>query len=236
MPNGNKKNSPNIGAAVEKSLPRKWPRRYPKTCAHCSVDFMAHHTKNRYCTKSCSRKATMDRRQLARARYGETGQKYDIPLALLQEADASLTLIDRGPRGITLMRARIKYVTDKLGCDAATVKRRAKALGFEWQPRRIWTGSMGSREQAYVKQFGCVVCGERRRVEAAHGVARQHGGLGTIENLIPLCPTHHRCYDKNELHEWELERLSAWLGWHWKKLSGGCFPPNIVPEGWTDPL
>lgn len=60
----------------------------------------------------------------------------------------------------------------------------------------------------YIKEYGgkrCAVCGFDRFVEFAHIIARKDGGTIDPVNIIPLCPNHHRLFDRNLLNEGESE-------------------------------
>ena len=52
----------------------------------------------------------------------------------------------------------------------------------------------------------CLICGCYDPVEwsCCHFIPRSHGGLGIEENIITLCPDHHRQFDNgaNVREEW----------------------------------
>ena len=57
----------------------------------------------------------------------------------------------------------------------------------------------------------CIICGEDRVAEWAHLIACKDGGPVSHWNLIPLCPTHHRCFDANLLTEQEASVIFPYL-------------------------
>lgn len=139
------------------------------------------------------------------AKGNPSGQKpiYEISLALLDEADRMT------PYG----ESKLKYVADRVGCERATVGYRAKKLRFRWTygPRERCLYTTTRVERRYVYGIGCVICGEKRVVDAAHLVPRKGGGWGMISNIIPMCPTHHRCYDSGLLSDSENDKLVDFL-------------------------
>ncbi len=57
----------------------------------------------------------------------------------------------------------------------------------------------------------CRICGFKRYVEVCHVVAVANNGKGTEDNLIYLCPNHHKLFDTHNLNKWELGKLDATL-------------------------
>lgn len=46
----------------------------------------------------------------------------------------------------------------------------------------------------------CAICGwDEALNDVAHIEARKHGGADTIENIVMLCPNHHRLYDRGKI-------------------------------------
>lgn len=136
---------------------------------------------------------------------------YAITKELLREAD-ELT-----PYG----ESRLRYVSNRVGCSPATVSYAAKRLGFQWTPkaRKKALYTTTHVERRYVYSIGCVICGERRVVDAAHLIPRKEGGWGTVSNIIPMCPTHHRCYDKGSLLDHENNKLVDFIYQKFPSLS-----------------
>jgi 5-methylcytosine-specific restriction endonuclease McrA len=69
--------------------------------------------------------------------------------------------------------------------------------------RRIRARDARSRLAAYghVANHPCVVCGERRAVQAAHVVPRSQGGDDVRENIAPLCWECHPLLDQGATKE-----------------------------------
>lgn len=165
-----------------------------KFCEHCGVEFHAYHKTLRYCSNLCSVRANPKPQNFP---------KYAITLELLKEADRDT------PYG----ESRLKYVADRVGCTPSAVGYAAKRLGFTWtkRPRLKLFGKTTHVEHKYVRGIGCVVCGEKRIVEAAHLWPCRDGGSGMVENIIPLCPTHHRLYDRGGLSDEENDKFVDFL-------------------------
>lgn len=65
------------------------------------------------------------------------------------------------------------------------------------------------------KNLGCEICGENRCADGCHIIPARFGGNATEENIILLCPTHHRLFDRgrltlNEIKKIKFERKSKW--------------------------
>ena len=57
----------------------------------------------------------------------------------------------------------------------------------------------------------CIICGEKRCAEWAHLIPHSSGGPIAPWNLIPLCPTHHRCFDYDKLTLGEFALIEPYL-------------------------
>lgn len=169
-------------------------RKFQKVCEHCSMPFLAYRQRARYCGNKCSVRANPK---------PQNSPKYRIDLELLKEAEKNT------PNG----QSRLRYVALKVGCSESLVSYVARRLGFEWEsrPRNKLFGRTTHVEHRYVRSVGCVICKETRIVEAAHLIPRTEGGSGMIGNIIPLCPTHHRLYDRGRLSELENDALVDFL-------------------------
>lgn len=58
----------------------------------------------------------------------------------------------------------------------------------------------------------CKICGENRTLDVAHIVPRNGKSRGRHrtepkDNLLGLCPTHHRLFDENRLSDEEYEKI-----------------------------
>jgi hypothetical protein len=48
----------------------------------------------------------------------------------------------------------------------------------------------------------CAICGwDEASNDVAHIVARKDGGTDTIDNIVMLCPNHHRLYDTGRISQ-----------------------------------
>jgi hypothetical protein len=77
----------------------------------------------------------------------------------------------------------------------------------------------------------CIVCGEDRVAEWAHLIPHNNGGPVAPWNLVPLCPTHHRCLDAGLLTDTEAEVIAPYLDearLQYKKLSSGALVEAIT--------
>lgn len=57
----------------------------------------------------------------------------------------------------------------------------------------------------------CLVCGFDRCIDRAHIVPIAKGGPGVSWNLFPLCPNHHRLYDRGLLTKDEKGKLRPFI-------------------------
>ncbi|KHA76015.1 hypothetical protein NC77_26615 [Janthinobacterium lividum] len=109
-------------------------------------------------------------------------------------------------------------------------------------------GSFASRVRANLKlegvinarNLGCEVCGENRSTDKCHIVPNKLGGSAEPNNILVLCPTHHRLFDRFMLSraeyaaiDWERKSIpsqhyahNATLMAHtkyWEKIEAGSF-------------
>jgi hypothetical protein len=101
------------------------------------------------------------------------------------------------------------------------------AYALEWakanpaavhKSRRKWQKDNPDKTRKYLQTWRanhrapfCLICGEDRAVEWAHIVAHHKGGPVAHWNLIPLCPTHHRCFDNNKLTSEETALIQPYV-------------------------
>lgn len=75
------------------------------------------------------------------------------------------------------------------------------------------TNNHVTARQTAIKYFGhkCMICGWNIVVDVHHISPRRHGGKNTLDNLIVLCPNHHRMADLRLIEVSELKQavLSA---------------------------
>jgi predicted restriction endonuclease len=54
----------------------------------------------------------------------------------------------------------------------------------------VWDGVI------FKRNLSCEICGENRSVDKCHIIPNRTGGLKEDKNLLYLCPTHHRLFDR----------------------------------------
>jgi hypothetical protein len=77
---------------------------------------------------------------------------------------------------------------------------------------------MGCSKKAYLKKLkestlrkkklGCVICGFKRVLESHHILYKSKGGQNKCQNLICLCPNHHKLLHLNKLIPFEIDLLN----------------------------
>lgn len=165
-----------------------------RECENCSSSIDHKRKSARYCNNICS---------LAANPKPQNQKQFIITLELLEEAD----------RETLYGQSRLQYVADKLGCDPSLVGLRAKELGFVWpkRPREKLYTKTTNVERKYAYSIGCVICKENRVVDAAHIYPARLGGSGQVENIVPLCPTHHRLYDYGRMTDEEYDIMADFI-------------------------
>tara|TARA_B100000315_G_scaffold212604_1_gene210065 strand:+ start:322 stop:1203 length:882 start_codon:yes stop_codon:yes gene_type:complete len=73
---------------------------------------------------------------------------------------------------------------------------------FDWIENII---TLQINEGCVQLDMSCSICGEQRKVDKCHIIPRSLNGSDRITNIIYLCPTHHRLFDRGLLSkkEWE---------------------------------
>lgn len=96
-------------------------------------------------------------------------------------------------------------------------------------------------------QVPCEICGENRVVDTCHIIPRRVQGSGRIDNILYLCPTHHRLFDTCMLSKEEWERVDwprkarkSWIyaekvlrvahGQFWDKVEQGIYKKQTTEE------
>ena|SRR3990167_261883 len=84
--------------------------------------------------------------------------------------------------------------------------------------RKKWISKNRNKNRQYLATWRkkhrakfCLICGEDRICEWAHIIPISKKGPTTPWNLIPLCPTHHRCFDFNLLNEEEIKNILPFI-------------------------
>lgn len=114
---------------------------------------------------------------------------------------------------------KLAYVAERMGCCKQRVRDEARKTGFKWTPKvnRNMTTTMRSK----IREDACWICGEDRLIEVAHIIPKAEGGKARLDNLMPLCPTHHRLYDHNKLYEEESLVLEHKFSFLFKHMNHG---------------
>jgi predicted restriction endonuclease len=73
---------------------------------------------------------------------------------------------------------------------------------------RSWGQSNGSTWNKSIRRFfldRCAVCGwDKAPNDVAHIIARKDGGADVLENVVMLCPNHHRLFDRDQISTEEI--------------------------------
>jgi hypothetical protein len=65
--------------------------------------------------------------------------------------------------------------------------------------------------QAFRDEYGtaCLVCGYDRCIDYAHIIPHRQGGTAHPDNIMALCPNHHRLFDAGKLTDDELGKVAV---------------------------
>lgn len=89
----------------------------------------------------------------------------------------------------------------------------------QFEMRRIkWGEVISSRNPA------CEICGENRSVDKCHIIPAKFGGTLNSDNIVILCPTHHRLLDRYMLSEYEY----AAIKWFLKSKPSQYYAENTI--------
>ena len=101
-------------------------------------------------------------------------------------AKISMSKMDHYPTTETRTKMSISHIAQQFGKRRTDQIARASSHGFrEWVMRRT--------------PNRCALCGwTEARCDVAHIVDRKCGGDDSLNNIIVLCPNHHRQYDRGD--------------------------------------
>lgn len=91
----------------------------------------------------------------------------------------------------------------------------------------VWHGEIKNRN------IPCEVCGENRSIDRCHIIPSKFGGGGGPDNILFLCPTHHRLLDRFMLSkaEWAI------IDWERKSVPSQNYASSVILEAhkvfWT---
>lgn len=98
----------------------------------------------------------------------------------------------------------------KIVDDSSLVRMRYKNYCSQSCYYKVWRKTVNRTiitwRQNNRNQVGCCLCGFIP-VDWAHIKASQNGGKSHKDNLAPLCPNHHRLYDRGQLSTRELSKI-----------------------------
>jgi predicted restriction endonuclease len=58
----------------------------------------------------------------------------------------------------------------------------------------------------------CCVCGwDEEKIDLAHVIADRKGGKYILENIVPLCPNHHRTFDRHCMYKNEYDLINSFI-------------------------
>jgi len=105
-------------------------------------------------------------------------------------------------------------IAEELGVSYGTLQYRLRSVGYS--PRRdLRSKSEISKNYQFhkrkvVEAVGevCAICGESRCIDLAHIAPKKDGNKLVPENAVPLCPTHHRLFDRGKLNEAEFSKIA----------------------------
>jgi len=72
---------------------------------------------------------------------------------------------------------------------------------------RLIFGSVANAETIKKQAVPCEVCGENRVVDVCHIIPRRLNGGQKIDNVLFLCPTHHRLFDSCMMSKEEWDKI-----------------------------
>ncbi|NBM55821.1 hypothetical protein GWI68_13805 [Proteus sp. G2669] len=78
----------------------------------------------------------------------------------------------------------------------------------------------------YKRNSPCQICGENRSIDKCHIIPARLGGLLTTDNLLFLCPTHHRLFDRFMLSKAEWGTIN----WSSKSIESKKYAEEVTLE------
>lgn len=72
---------------------------------------------------------------------------------------------------------------------------------------RLIFGNIVNAETTKKQAIPCEVCGENRVIDGCHIIPRRVNGTQKIDNVVFLCPTHHRLFDTCMLSKEEWDKI-----------------------------
>jgi len=201
---------------------RESAERIETACAGCGVKFkipasQLSYRNQRYCSQKCHHAANDKYKEVTCALCAKT---FRVLLSILRkrvvrycsreclanankangkvDCDAIYKMKEEGMTGAQIAKI--------LGISSQVVNYRLKRQRFRFNTKKSGQSRASFRRQ-WGKGKSCLICGFDRCIDAAHIVSHRNGGTMDDENLIPLCPNHHRLFDASQLLAEEAEQL-----------------------------
>ncbi len=76
----------------------------------------------------------------------------------------------------------------------------------------------------------CVCFWDRSTVDFCHIIPDRKGASYCINNIVPLCPNHHRLLDRNILEDYEMEHITSFIYSIYEKLEKRIMDKLISEE------
>ena len=70
----------------------------------------------------------------------------------------------------------------------------------------------------YARNTACEICGENRTIDCCHIIPARFGGEFNEENILYLCPTHHRLFDRGKLTLEEIKKINFYKKSKWSRM------------------
>lgn len=209
--------------------------KFEKLCEYCHKSFIASYSAARFCSMSCAgkwqqtfnkpiRKGWIDfeceqchkifqdwRAQIGKRRFCNRECLYDFY--------AQLSRIEKRPGQESGMckicqkeffyyssaRPNAQYCSDQ----CRQIDHPQKVNGYNsgsWDPNRN-TKTSGAIGKKYLGDV-CAICGWKETTcDVHHIISRKNGGDNKLENLIVLCPNHHRMVEKKLITQESLQSI-----------------------------
>jgi len=141
------------------------------------------------------------------------------------ELEQTVSLLEKLPACKAKLRS-LELEIDRFAKSAASVSPYAAAIGIEYMIYRAFYAELEDRPfQAPTedelrrlsgdwhigvirrRNMPCEICGENRSTDRCHIMPNHLGGSAMNANLLILCPTHHRLFDRHMLSRAEFARI-----------------------------
>ena len=172
------------------------------TCSMCGKEFYrkpSERRKNNYCSRTCANQA--------QSRIWK-----ELPLEKRQSPGVEVICQHCGKAFRVKAHRSDKAKFCSRPC--AIISHGGKPTGISMpgnsNPNFRGTNNSVTARENGTKYFGraCMICGWDTIVDVHHITPRRHGGTNDLDNLIVLCPNHHRMADKRLIPAGELKTIT----------------------------